>query len=97
MSKYFSGQSQGSYLPPGFMQTATQPGQYYAAALASVGKSIGEGIRRRGEKKKDDAYKEQIQDAANGKKPSSDGKPALKDPKEQKKADDVEKLAKENG
>ena len=56
MSKYFSGQSQGSYLPPGFMQTATQPGQYYAAALASVGKSIGEGIRRRGEKKKDDAY-----------------------------------------
>ena len=56
MSKYFSGQSQGSYLPPGFMQTATQSGQYYAAALASVGKSIGEGIRRRGEKKKDDAY-----------------------------------------
>jgi hypothetical protein len=56
MSKYFSGQSQGSFLPPGFMQAATQSGQLYASALASVGKSIGEGIRRRGEKKKDDAY-----------------------------------------
>jgi len=56
MSKYFSGQSQGSYLPPGFMQTATQSGRLYADAMANVGRSIGEAIKRRSDKRKDDTY-----------------------------------------
>ena len=56
MSKYFSGQSQGSYLPPGFMEAATQSGRLYADAMANVGRSIGEVIKRRSEKRKDDTY-----------------------------------------
>lgn len=55
-SKYFSGTAPTSYLPPGFMESATAPGRYYAEAMGSAGKAIGAGLAKRNERKKDKAY-----------------------------------------
>ena len=55
-SKYFSGTAPTSYLPPGFMESATAPGRYYAEAMGSAGKAIGAGLAKRNERKKDKSY-----------------------------------------
>ena len=55
-SKYFSGSAPASYLPPGFMESATAPGRYYAEAMGSIGKAVGAGLAKRNQRKKDKAY-----------------------------------------
>lgn len=55
-SKYFSGTAPTSYLPPGFMESATAPGRYYAEAMGSIGKAVGAGLAKRNQRKKDKAY-----------------------------------------
>ena len=40
----YKGSTMGTFLPPGFMDAATQPGRAYAQAMSTAGASIGQGL-----------------------------------------------------